>query len=297
MDINRANLDALMRTYMTAFQAGLDFAPPVNIGFLVSDFPSSTASNFYAWLDLVPGFREWVGERLYKNVRSQKFEVLNRDWEDTVTIPAKDVEDDQYGVYTPIVRMMGAAWALKLYQLPIAVLTSNAVGFDGAALCADTHTYGDYTFDNLTTSALSVTTFNAAFLAGAGWQFSNGEYIQPRFTHLLHGPKLRSTAFALVDAEYMIGETNVGGTKNNEKFKRCERVEIPDFVGTYDDYWFLIDGSRPVHAISRQIRKTPSPRMSTDPEWVQRYGKIDYLADGRAAAAPAFPHMVYGGIL
>ena len=76
-----------------------------------------------------------------------------------------------------------------------------------------------------------------------------------------------------------------------------QRVELPDLAGTYDDYWYLIDGSRPIKAIARQIRETPNPIMDTRPEEVERTGQLDYMASGRAAAGPTFPHLAYAGIL
>lgn len=297
MDINRANLDAMFRNYNTAFQAGLSQEPSVDLSFLFRDFPSSSASNFYAWLDRIPGFREWLGDRVFNNVRSQNFQITNRDWEDSVPILNKDIQDDNYGVYAPVVQMMAEAWPLLLYELVVEVLTSNPTCYTGKAFFANDHSYGDNTVDNLVGDALSETSFNAAFLAAAAWKGANGKYLKPMFTHLIHGPKLRSTAFDLVDNKYVVAESGAGGQKDNPNFQRVKRVEVPDLVGSYDDYWFLVDGSKPVKAIARQIRKEATPFMDTTPSVVQRTGRVDFMADGRAAAGPAFPHMIYAGIL
>jgi len=297
MDINRANLDAMFRTYTTAFQAGLAYVAPIDLAFAFREFPSGSASNFYAWLDRVPGFREWVGERVFNNVRSQNFEVVNRDWEDSVSILNKDIEDDNYGVYGPIIQMMAEGWPELKFELVLEVLTSNPTCYTGVAYFADNHAYGDNTIANLVTSALSETTFNAAFLAAAAWKFANGKPTRTRFTHLFHGPKLRDTAFNLVDNKYIVAETGAGGHKDNPNYKRVERVEVPDFTGTYDDYWMLLDCSRPVKPIALQVRKQPTPIMDTRIEQVMRTGQVDFMADARAAAAPTFPHLAYAGIL
>ena len=294
MDINAANLTALQKSYSTAFQQGLSFVPPVSIDFLFRDFPSTTAANFYAWMEQIPGFREWVGDRVFKNVRGQKFEILNRDWEDSVSMARNEIEDDQYGVYTPLVQMMGEAWTLKKYQLVIAVLTGNPLCFTGKAIFADDHPYGDNTVDNVVTSALTEATFNAAILAAAGWKFSNDELCRTRFTHLLHGPKLHEAAFHIVDAQFHVS----GGVQiDNPNYKRVQRIELEDLSGDQDDYWYLIDASKPIKAVARQIRREASPLMDTRVEEVMRTGKFDVMADGRAAAGPTFPHLVYGGIL
>jgi phage major head subunit gpT-like protein len=294
MDINSANLEALRKTYNTLFQQGLAFVPPVVIAFLFRDFPSSTAANFYAWMEQIPGFREWVGDRVFKNVRSQKFEVLNRPWEDSVSMGRDEIEDDQFGVYAPMVQMMGEAWTLLKYKLVLEVMYLNATCFDGKAFFADDHAYGDNAIDNVVTDALSETTFNAAFAAAVGWKFSNGELCRTRFTHLLHGPKLHGTAFSIVDAEtYASGGVQVP----NPNFKRVQRVELEDLAGTYDDYWFLVDASKPIKPVARQIRREASPLMDTRVEQVMRTNRFDILADGRAAAGPTFPHLAYAGIL
>jgi phage major head subunit gpT-like protein len=294
MDINYANLEALRKTFNTAFQQGLGFVPPANLAFLFRDFPSTTASNFYAWLDRIPGFREWVGPRVFNNVRGQKFEVLNRDWEDSVSMPANAIKDDQYGVYAPLVTMMGEAWTELKYELLIAVLTGNPICFTGKNYFADDHAYGENTIDNITTDALSKTSFEAAFTAAAAWKLSNGKLCKTRFTHLIHGPKLHATAHGIVDAQFIVsGNSQI----DNPNYKRVERVELSDLAGTYDDYWFLIDGSRPIKVISRQIREEANPFMDTRQEEVERTGQFDVMASGRAAAAPTFPHLAYAGIL
>lgn len=294
MDINAANIAAMMKTYNTLFQQGLSWTPPVSVDFMFRDFPSTTASNFYAWLEQIPGFRQWVGDRNFKNVRSQKFEILNLPFEDSVSIGRDEIEDDQYGVYAPMVQMMGEAWQLKKYQLVIAVLTGNTTCFDSKAIFATDHAYGDNTIANLVTDALSSTTFEAAFTTAAGYKFSNNELCRTRFTHLVHGPKLHSTAFGIVDAE-----TIVSGSSQipNPNYKRVQRVELEDLAGTYDDYWFLLDCSKPIKPVARQIRREASPLMDSRPEQVMRTGRFDIMADGRAAAGPTFPHLMYGGIL
>lgn len=295
MDINRANIDSLFRMITTAWQQGLQWQPPIDLSFLFSDFTSTTAANDYAWLDFSPKFREWLGDRVFQNLRSQKFTLKNRDFEKSDRMPSKDIEDDQYGVYMPRFTMYGAAWQQLKYDVVIEVLTTNPTCYTGKAFFAADHPYGDNTVANLTANALSKTNFEAALLATAAWKFANGALIRPRWTHLLHGPKLQSTAFGIVEARQI--SDGSGNLVDNPNYGRCKRVEVPDLVDAYDDYWFLVDGSAPVKAIARQIRKVPTPLADTDPANVERTGNLDVMASGRGAAGPAFPHMIYAGIL
>ena len=292
--INGEILSAMMKSYTVAWQQGLAFLPRTPIDFLFRDFPSTTAANFYAWMEQIPGFREWVGDRVFKNLRAGKFEILNRPWEDSVSVSREEIEDDQFGVYAPMVQMMGEAWILLKRKLVLDVLTGNPTCFTGKAFFAADHAYGENTIANLTANALSATSFEAAFTAASAYKFSNDELCVTKFTHLVHGPKLHATAFAIVDAEnYASG----GVAVPNPNFKRCERVEVEELPGNYDDYWFLIDGSKPIKAVARQIRREAAALMDTRPEQVMRTGRFDVMADGRAAAGPTFPHLAYAGIL
>jgi phage major head subunit gpT-like protein len=185
------------------------------------------------------------------------------------------------------------------------VLTSNATTYTGTALFG-THKLSDkVSLTNKTTNALTKASFEAAILAAAAWKFANGELAKPRFTHLIVGEKLRSTAHGIVVADKIgsvvqnvAGTENVGGmTTDNPNKGKCELVVLEELAGDYDDYWFLVDASKVVKPIVRQLRETPSPKMDTDPIRVDRDGKVDFLATGRAAAAPTLPWLLYGGIL
>lgn len=298
MDINRTNMDALFKSIVKGFQDGMAAKPPVDLSFLVSPFPSSTASNFYPWLEQIPGFREWLGDRVFQNLRSQGYTVPNRDFELSLGMPAKDIEDDQYGMYAGLTQIVAGGWPVLLYELVIEVLTNRVKCWDGKYFFADDHAYGANTVDNLVTSALSKTTFEAALLAASGWKFANDKPCRTQFTHLLHGPKLAPTVFDLINNKYVNDGTATTSVQiENRNFKKVIPVEIPDFIGTYDDYWVLVDCSGLLKPVLRQVRKTPLVTMTTDPEKIAEQGRVNILADGRAAAAPTFFHLAYGGVL
>lgn len=295
MDINRANLDALFRTYNTAWQEVLAANPIAGLDFAVSEFPSTSAANFYAWLDKVPGFRKWVGDRVYNHVRGKRFVVANEDYEDSVRLEANDIEDDQYGVYTPIVRMMAHSWLELKREQAVAVFTENRECFTGAPFFSAAHQYGEHSLGNLGSSALSRAAFEAAFLAAAEWRFSDGHLVKPRFTHLVVGEKLRGTGWNLVQASQI--DNGSGVPVDNPNRGRVELVVWPELTGSAANYWFLVDATKPVRAVALQVRKEPAPAMDTDPATVERNGYVDYLASGRLAAAPTFPHLVYGALV
>ncbi len=69
--------------------------------------PSSTKSNTYGWLGKWPGFREWVGERVFKNLKAHSYQVTNKKYESSVEVGRDEIEDDQIGIYSPMVMEMG----------------------------------------------------------------------------------------------------------------------------------------------------------------------------------------------
>lgn len=108
MIINQANLKDLLTAYSAAFQGGLAAANG-DWQKIATEVPSSTRENHYAWLGQFPKLREWVGDRQVKNLAAYDYSIKNRKFESTVSVPRDDIEDDQYGVYTPLMREMGDA--------------------------------------------------------------------------------------------------------------------------------------------------------------------------------------------
>jgi len=304
VDINRTNLEALFKSIVKGFQDGMAYRPPVDLGFLTSAFGSTTAANYYPFLEQIPGFREWIGDREFQNLRSQKFEVANRDFELSLVMPDKDLQDDQYGMYVGLTQQVAAGWPVLLYELLVEVLTNRVKAWDGYYMLSDSHVYGSNSIDNYTTDSLSATSFEAALVAAGAWKFSNDKPCRTQFTHLLYGPKNEQTVFDLIKNEYVVSKLATGGTADyvggavkNRNFGRVTPVLIPDFIGDYDDYWVLLDCSKPIKPVLLQTRKTPTVTMTTDPERIAEQGLVKIMADGRAAAAPTFFHLAYGGVL
>jgi phage major head subunit gpT-like protein len=102
MDITRANLNILT----TAFSTGLGTVPPLYQRITMT-IPSSTRENVYAWLKDIPGMREWLGDRVVNQLAIDGYRIANRAFEMTVGVKRDDIEDDQYGIYSPMFRLMG----------------------------------------------------------------------------------------------------------------------------------------------------------------------------------------------
>lgn len=163
MILNRNNLSILYRAFSTAFQAG--FAGYESQWKIVAtEIPSTTSENVYGWLGQIPRMREWIGDRVIKNLLLHDYAIRNKTFEVTVAVPRPDVEDDQYGTYTPLMTEMGRSASEHPDELTFSLLKR---GF--SLPCYD----GQYFFDTdhpvigEDGAATSVSNFGGG--AGAPW--------------------------------------------------------------------------------------------------------------------------------
>lgn len=132
--ITPALLAALFKGYRAEYQKALDAALQETQWKKVATLvPSGTAGNIYPWLGQFPGLREWIGERLLKNMAAHGYTIENKKYEGTVTIGRTLVEDDQAGVFLPMFNEMGRAAAYHpeslVFELLKAGLTTEC--YDG----------------------------------------------------------------------------------------------------------------------------------------------------------------------
>jgi len=187
-------------------------------------------------------------------------------------------------------------WFKKQQALIMNVLTSNPVAYDGVALfSASSRTYGDNTIANYVTSALSATTFEAAYVAMQSYKDHADEPLAVKPDTLVVGPALAKTASDILGNMYIgDGETSATQIQNYYNSLGVKLVVSPYLIGDYANYWYLADTTDVVKGVLLQIRETPAPVLSNAQE-VARTKTIDYMADGRMAASPAAPHKIYAG--
>ena len=152
MILNQANLKSLFLAYKAAFNTGFreattwwqQVATPV---------PSTTKEEKYGWLGQFPRLREWVGDRQVKNIAAHDYSIRNKKFESTVAVPRDDIEDDTYGIYTPLMQEMGHAAATHPDELVFGLLAAgfNTVCYDGQYFFDTDHPVGDGTVSNVQT--------------------------------------------------------------------------------------------------------------------------------------------------
>jgi phage major head subunit gpT-like protein len=100
--------------------------------------PSGAAGNTYGWLGQFPKLREWIGDRVVKDMAAQAYQVQNKLYESTVGVKRTDIEDDNVGIYAPLFSEMGRAAMSHADELVFALLKAGA-----SNLCYDGQNFFD----------------------------------------------------------------------------------------------------------------------------------------------------------
>nr|WP_321466757.1 Mu-like prophage major head subunit gpT family protein [uncultured Desulfobulbus sp.] len=137
MIINASNIAGATRGFKATFQRGFDSVAPM-YGQVATTVPSSTLIEDYGWLGQIPGMREWIGDRMIHNLSQHNYSIRNKSFELTVGVDRDRFEDDQYGIFSPMMESLGYEARIHPDKLVFALL---ALGF--ATLCYD----GQYFFD------------------------------------------------------------------------------------------------------------------------------------------------------
>lgn len=137
MIINASALSALFTAYKAEFQ-NAQAATPTDWKRIATPVPSSSASNTYGWLGQFPTFREWIGDRVLKNMAAHGYSITNKKFESSVGVPRDAIEDDEIGVYKPLFAEMGRASSAHPDELVFALLKAGLT-----TTCYD----GQYFFD------------------------------------------------------------------------------------------------------------------------------------------------------
>jgi phage major head subunit gpT-like protein len=160
--INPSNLRTLFTAFNSAFRGAYALAKPhwMEIATMV---PSTTGTEEYGWLGLTTKYREWLGERVYQNLKAHGYTIKNKTFESTVAVPRENIDDDTYGIYTPLMAQMGQDAALHPDELIFTALLAGLTTpcFDGQYFFDTDHPVG------LQGAEASVSNYGGG--AGAAW--------------------------------------------------------------------------------------------------------------------------------
>lgn len=124
MIINRAALEGILTSFRADYQAGTLAAKPLKDRFAMTS-QSSTREETYGWLGAYNSLREWIGDRQLNGLVAHGFTIKNRTFENTVSVPREDIEDDVIGVYSGAFQLMGADAAMHPDKLIFELLRAG----------------------------------------------------------------------------------------------------------------------------------------------------------------------------
>jgi hypothetical protein len=136
--------------------------------------PSDGADEEYGFLGTMPAVREWLGDRVFKELSGAKFTLANRDWESSLRIEKKHIKDDRLGLYGPLLAQLGQRAMQHPDKLFFDLLQAgeSSVCFDGQYFFDTDHAWGssgsqsnDLTHNATDHTAVTAAEFRVAFHA------------------------------------------------------------------------------------------------------------------------------------
>ena len=98
MALDTAKATVTLRTLTKKFDNRLKTAAPF-YPTLCNVVESDGADEAYGMLGNMPGVREWLGDRQFRELRAANFTITNKHWEDSLLIKKTDIADDRMGMY------------------------------------------------------------------------------------------------------------------------------------------------------------------------------------------------------
>ncbi|MBO1856843.1 Mu-like prophage major head subunit gpT family protein [Burkholderia cenocepacia] len=143
MELNQANYEALWLAYNTVFQQWFQQTPTQWESFAMRT-ESTTSKSVYPWLGQTTMFRKWIGDRVIQNLTIHGFSIENESFENTVGVSRDSIDDDEYGVYSPLFSQLAQDAKRHPDQLVYSLLKdgTTTLCYDGQPFFSADHPVG-----------------------------------------------------------------------------------------------------------------------------------------------------------
>jgi hypothetical protein len=264
-------------------------------------------------LGVVPAVEEIVGSRSFANLRAYlNSAAVKKYGPKALEFKIIDIENDPSGLI-PAKLAEYARGSKNWLDAPLwSFLFGNPTCLDASALFSTTHPFGaaGATWSNTTTSALSPATFYTGITAMASLVFENSEPAGYYPDVLMVGPDLEKMASDLCGPDRIVPIAATGleayssavaaATRTNFMANKIQVVINPRMIGTYNDYWYLIDtkreGARPIVVGDAKPFQAFSVTSPESEPMVQR-SAAQFYAEGYAGLMGGVPYSIYGGLV
>lgn len=174
MSLNIAKYSAVERAISRVFAKEAQKQQSSFFPLVATRAPSSSADEKYAWLGDIPQMREWIGERVFNEIRSADYTLKNKHYELSYGVARTDVDDDRYGMLNLAVPEIARRAAKYPDKILFDLINSaeSEVCFDGQFFFDTDHSWGDsgsqsndLTYNAADHDAVTAEEFSAAFHA------------------------------------------------------------------------------------------------------------------------------------
>ena len=293
--VTSALLEGINAGLQTAFNKGRNSTPNFVSRLGLLKIQSTTAQEMYGWLKDLPELQKNPDELQFSEVELLGQVIVNDEYKVGIKIPRTAIEDDQYGMFSPIASKLGqngenAVDYEFLSLLPLLFTTKKA--YTGKSFFAADHkiTPDAAAFSNLGVKKLSAANYETARAALLGMKKGTGQplftLLTPAKVFLLVGENYESTANSIVKLAILAG----GG--DNPNYNTATVVVIPGL----GDKWILMDCGDLVTPVIFQDRipLELTAAISLTDEAVFTADNFRWKARRRFAFGPGDPRYAYG---
>lgn len=161
--ITAASLQSINDGVSTAYNSQL-FATKTVYAAFTYDASSTGDAEVYPRLNMIPGLREWIGDRVVNQLSNTTFRIVNRLFEGTIAIARTDIEDDKWGLLTPIAQQLGEN-AAHFPDLLVSTLLKAA----HTTICYDGQNFADTAHPDFDGAGAATTASNYGGGSGDPW--------------------------------------------------------------------------------------------------------------------------------
>lgn len=306
MEVTQANLDLIFRQAELKFGAVLA-ATSVWNGEIATTMPCSTRQVDYGWMARVPSMRKWLGDRQLNSVATHVRTVVNEPFEDTLVLEARDVRDDQFGIFNMAVQYLAAEAAKQVdYRIAQAIRDASVtVGYDGVPVFSTLHPINggnaggvSGTQSNLFVSkALTYDNYVNVRAAMMAYKGEDGKPLTVIPDLLVVPPQREGDAKLILESDFLSGvQANTTAPQSNT-YKGSARILVIPELADYPNNWWLFDTKKIVKPWLWQMRQAPRFTYLTNPTDMNVFMSNQFLygVDMEGAAAETLYFLMAAG--